>query len=142
MGEEHIDDKAEIQRLVSVLQTLIRILDLPNREIERRLGLSPSYLTRIFNGYVEVRLEHILSISRAIGLKPGEFFEFAYPQPPEEPSASAREIRGVLAHIQPARPAPPKSATPLTEQEIDRLLEEKLQKFLATQEKKRAAGGE
>jgi transcriptional regulator with XRE-family HTH domain len=134
----------EIQRILDVMQTLLRVLDLSNREIERRLALSPSYLTRVFTGYVEVKLEHILSIARAMGLTPAEFFEFAYPETLEPPSEAAKTIRARLAKLQPARPAGSTAQPPpplLSEQEINRIIDARLKKLVdAVTERPRASG--
>ena len=134
----------EIQRILDVAQTLLRVLDLSNREIERRLGFSPSYLTRVFTGYVEVKLEHILSIARAMGLSPAEFFSFAYPESAELPSEAAKAIRGRLAKLQPARPASPPSQPPpaVNEQEIHRIIDARLKKLVEAATERPAASGE
>ncbi len=134
----------EIQRILDVMQTLLRVLDLSNREIERRLALSPSYLTRVFTGYVEVKLEHILSIARAMGLTPAEFFEFAYPESAEPASEAAKTIRARLSKLQPSRPAGSPAAPPppmLSEHEINRIIDARLKKLVdAVTEHPRASG--
>lgn len=123
----HDDDKAEIQRILDLLRMLIRISGLSNREVERRLKLSPSYLSRLFGGYLEVKLEHILGVSRALGLKPSEFFAFAYPEGPLEPSEAYQRIRNVLQTLQPIRPeAPPKPEPAITAEEVERRIQEAL----------------
>ncbi len=126
-------ENQEIQRILDVLQTLLRVLDLSNREIERRLKLSPSYLTRVFTGYVEVKLEHVLSIAGAMGLSPPEFFSFAYPETSEPPSEAAKTIRARLARLQPSRPAGAPAQQPpplLSEQEINRIIDARLKKLV------------
>lgn len=50
-----------------------------HRQIERTMGLSTGYLSRIFSGKVVLRLEHILGVCDAIGFPPGAFFEAVYP---------------------------------------------------------------
>lgn len=133
----------EIQRILDVLQTLLRVLDLSNREIERRLGLSPSYLTRVFTGYVEVKLEHVLSIARAMGLSPAEFFSFAYPETGEPPSEAAKTVRLRLARLQPARSASAGQLPPaLSEQEINRIIDARLKKLVEAATERPAASGE
>lgn len=127
------EDREEVQRILELLRTLIRILGLPNREIERRLGLTPSYLSRLFGGYIEVKLEHVVSIARALGLKPGEFFEFAYPERVDPPSESAKKIRTVLHSMQPSRsgePAPPPKPPGLSPEEVERKIQDALQQVL------------
>jgi transcriptional regulator with XRE-family HTH domain len=125
------DDKAEVQRILELLRTLIRILGLPNREVERRLQLTPSYLSRLFGGYIEVKLEHVIAICRALGIHPSEFFRFAYPDPIEPPTESARKVLTMLQSAQPkARPAetPPAPPPGLSKEEVERRVQEALQK--------------
>lgn len=123
-----LQDRGEVERLIRVLTTAMRILDLSNREIEKRLHLSPSYLSRLFNGLIELRVEHLLGISRAIGLTPAEFFHLAYPKRPEPPSEAALELRRVLQELQP--PPPPPSSPILREDEIERKIQETVQRLL------------
>jgi len=118
-------DKEEVQRLIRVLTTALRILGISNREIEKRLQLSPSYLSRLFNGLIELRMEHLLSIARAIGLKPAELFHLAYPKRPDPPSDAACELRRVLEELAPPAPAPPR------EDEVERTIQETVQRLLA-----------
>lgn len=123
------ETNAEILRILDLLRTLIRILGLSNREIERRVGFSPSYLSRLFGNYLELKYEHVLEISRALGITPREFFELAYPDNAEEPTESMQRIRRTLQNMQPVRPvveAPPKPAPGLSAEEVERRIQEAL----------------
>ena len=122
------ETNAEILRILDLLRTLIRILGLSNREIERRAGFSPSYLSRLFGNYLELKYEHVLEISRALGITPREFFELAYPDSAEAPTESMKRIRNVLQNMQPSRPveAPPKPAPGLSAEEVERKIQEAL----------------
>jgi transcriptional regulator with XRE-family HTH domain len=122
------DDKDEVERLIRVLTTALRILDLSNREIEKRLGLSPSYLSRLFNGLIELRVEHLLAIARAIGLTPAELFHLAYPKRTDPPSEAALQLRRVLQELQPPPQAPPSPAW--REDEIERKIHDTVQRLL------------
>ncbi len=115
-----------MERLIRVLTTAMRILGLSNREIEKRLHLSPSYLSRLFNGLIELRAEHLLSISRAIGLTPAELFQLAYPRRSDPPCEAALQLRRVLQELQPAAPSP----QVLREDEMERRIEETVQRVL------------
>jgi hypothetical protein len=97
-----------------VLNTLLRVIGISNREVERRLGLHPSSLTRFFNGQVEAKLEVVLGMARVVGLEYEEFFNFAYPgrQDPESESPTARSIRLRLAGLQGAKPRPGAAQNP------------------------------
>ena len=121
-------DKEEVERLIRVLTTAMRILDISNREVERRLSLSPSYLSRLFNGLIELRAEHLLAISRAIGLKPAEFFYLAYPKRPDPPSEAALQLRKVLQELSPAPAVQPPLRT--SDEELERRIQEAVQRHL------------
>jgi transcriptional regulator with XRE-family HTH domain len=123
-----MSDKEEVERLMTVLRTASRLLGLTNREIERRLGLSPSYLSRLFGGYIELKMEHVLAIARAIGLQPAEFFELAYPRRADSPSEAFRTIRTLLRDMQPTEQPQPAPAVELTPEEIDRRIQESVRR--------------
>jgi transcriptional regulator with XRE-family HTH domain len=125
-----LQDKDEVERLIRVLTTAMRILDLSNREVERRLHLSPSYLSRLFNGLIELRVEHLLAISRAIGLKPAEFFYLAYPKRPDPPSEASLQLRRVLQELQPPLPGPASPAVRGSDEEIEKKIQETVHRLL------------
>jgi transcriptional regulator with XRE-family HTH domain len=116
-------DHTESRRLLEVLRTLMRMLAFSHREVERRLGLKHSAVTRLFNGQVEAKLELVLGIVRVIGLEYDELFSFVYPErrAAAAESAAARKIRSLLADLHPpgfsaAPPAEkPLRATPAAE---------------------------
>ncbi|HEX7184392.1 MAG TPA: helix-turn-helix transcriptional regulator [Thermoanaerobaculia bacterium] len=123
-------DEEEIKRLIRVLTLAMRILDVSNREVERRIGLSPSYLSRLFNGLIELRFEHVLVICRAIGLRPAELFASLYPQRGEPPSEAAVRLRQTVADLIPLSPASQTSS----DAELDRKIQEAVRKALAERE--------
>ena len=127
------EDKAEIKRILELLRTLSRMLGLTNREIERRMGLTPSYLSRLYGGFIEVKLEHVFGISRAMGLRPGELFEFAYPSRTEPPSEAAIAIRRILRDLQPTAPeaAATLPAPPIRQEDIQQMVQDSLRQFFS-----------
>lgn len=94
--------KEETERIIRMLRTALRLLGLTNREIERRLGYTPSYLTRLFSGQIELRFEHVVDIASAMGLTAEEFFQFAYPGRKRERSEPAIKLDEVLEELRPA----------------------------------------
>lgn len=96
-------DRDEVERTLDTLQMLVRMLGLSNRELERRLGVPTSTVTRAFSRQVELRHELLLGIGRAMGLEYAELFEFLYPERPDPETASpaARRLRTMLAGVAP-----------------------------------------
>jgi transcriptional regulator with XRE-family HTH domain len=125
---DHLEEE-ETGRLLLVLRTVIRILGLSLRQVERRLSMNPSYLTRVFGGVLELKVEHVLAISRALGLAPAEFFELAYPRRPDPPSESSQAIHKLLRDLQPMEPASRPSAAS-SEEELQRKIQESVRQAL------------
>jgi transcriptional regulator with XRE-family HTH domain len=127
--------KPEIQHMLTVLKTAMRVLGFSNRDIERKLGLSSSYLSRLFSGVIELRFEHVVEIAKAMGLELDEVLYFAYPYPKHPPSAAATRLREMMGSFQvakgaPAPPAEPRPAgSPLSEEEMERMMARTLRKL-------------
>ncbi|HEX6903830.1 MAG TPA: helix-turn-helix transcriptional regulator [Thermoanaerobaculia bacterium] len=107
-------EKVEVRRLVDVLQTLMRMLAVSNREVERRLDLNHATVNRLLNGQIEAKLELVLGVARAIGLEYEEFWSFAYPDrpSPKPESEAARKIRSMLEDLSPGKRSQPSEKGP------------------------------
>jgi transcriptional regulator with XRE-family HTH domain len=105
----------ETLRLINLLKVCLRILGISHREVARRLGMSPSYISKLFSGSSEMRLDHVIRICEAVKLDPAEFFALAYPVPVKQGSAAA-QLWAVMRSVPPAAP-PPKPQ----EEEAERL---------------------
>jgi transcriptional regulator with XRE-family HTH domain len=110
-------EKAEVRRVLDVLQTLMRMLAVSNREIERRLGLQHGTVSRILNGQIEAKLEVLLGVARALGLEYDEFVAIAYPgrSAAKPESEAARKIRSMLEDL---RPQAAKASMPVDQAEL------------------------
>lgn len=95
--EARTDERSpEVKRLLSILKTSMRSLGYTNRDIEKKLGLSGSYLSRLFSGLIDLKVDHIVSISRALGMDPDEMFQLAFPKRKKQPSVAALRLRETL----------------------------------------------
>jgi transcriptional regulator with XRE-family HTH domain len=120
----------ETERLVSLLKISLRILGVTNREVARRMGLSPSYVSKLFSGSSEMRLDHVIRICRAAGLEPAEFFNLAYPLVhSSQGTASAAKLRELLQAIQPV-PPPPKPVETLDEAKMEEMFKAMLERIV------------
>ena len=136
--------KPEVARMLAVLRDAIRLARFTNREVERRLGWSSGYLSRLFAGLMELRVEHVLSVCSIIGFPPGEFFRAVYPLA-EGDELEGTKLRQALERLHPPpdfEPRPAMSPTAATvsapavradqpnEDEIQRMLLSALRKLL------------
>jgi transcriptional regulator with XRE-family HTH domain len=87
-------------RVAQMLKATVRFKGIPHRVIEREMGLSTGYLSRILSGKVELRIEHVLGVCRAVGLPPAAFFEAAYPS--RELDAETARLVAALQELLPA----------------------------------------
>lgn len=131
-------------RILNLLRTALRLLGITNRAVEKELGMSSGYLSRLFSGAIDLRVDHVVEITRIIGLRPAEFFHLAYPRSPEPSSATALRLRELLqgfqgAEREPAAAAPsaaPTSAAPapalgaVPAEEIERMMLRTLRKLI------------
>lgn len=128
--------------MILTLRTVMQILDFRKKHLERKLGWSVSYLGRLLSGGIALRFEHILDISRAMGLEPQELLRFAYPEWGEPPSEAGWKVREIMASLSgrsaqapPARvpppPPPPSPAPSLTEADVERIISKTLRRVIS-----------
>src|SRR4051812_18550160 len=99
--------KPEVQHMLVVLKMSVRVLGYTNRDVERKLGVSDSYLSRLFSGIMELRFEHVVDISHALDMGLEEMLSFAYPGPKQPPTAAATRLRELLGTLHLAEVASP-----------------------------------
>jgi len=119
-------NKDEAQRLVVLLEEAIHRSRRSRREIERKLGLGQGYLGSLFHGRIELKVWHVYSLARELGLEPLTFFLQA--SPPRDPSWILDQL-GVVATDRPPHAEPEDS--PLTREEIETLVRRTLREELA-----------
>jgi len=124
----------ETQRLINLLKSTLRVLGISHREIARRVKMSPSYISKLFSGVSEMRLEHVIRICRAAELEPAEFFSLAYPRQPAGSSIAARKLRELLQLVQ-LQPPPAHRPAPALEDEkqVEEMLRAMLERLLGRQ---------
>jgi transcriptional regulator with XRE-family HTH domain len=89
-----------------MLKTAMKVLGYTNRDVERKLGLSGSYLSRLFSGMIDLKVDHVVAISKVIGVEPEEMFQLAFPRKKRVPSPGAARLRETLEEYQRTGSAP------------------------------------
>jgi transcriptional regulator with XRE-family HTH domain len=69
--------EAEVRYYTRVLRQAIRAAGLSVTEVERRLGVGPKSLRRVFGGQVDLKFRHIVEVLGVIGMSQEEFFKLA-----------------------------------------------------------------
>jgi transcriptional regulator with XRE-family HTH domain len=132
----------ETQHMLQILRTAIRVLGYTQQDIEKKLGVSQGYLSRLFRGIIQLQFDHVVAIARAVEMEPEEIFQLAYPQPRNPPTLGAQRLREMFhppsqatppaADQAPATvPAPQAGLGAVLEQELERLVERKFERFFA-----------
>lgn len=116
-------------QVIRTLRRAIRALGLTTSEVERNLGMSPGYLSRVFAGKIELKLRHIEEIAKILGLEPAELLSLSFPPEPEKRlSPAARRVREALG-VEPAELQAPSSSEP-SERETEEMMLRTLRRVL------------
>jgi len=126
----------ESERYMSILRSAMRVLGMQHRELDKKLGWNPSYLSRLFNGVIDLKVDHLPQLVKGVGLEMQEFLRLAYPESLIPLSRAAESLRGVFPHVAPSpgsglgdsAPTPEvKRTITITEDELEKKIEEKLE---------------
>jgi transcriptional regulator with XRE-family HTH domain len=107
----------------------MKVLGFTNRDVERKLGLSGSYLSRLFSGLIELRVEHIVDIAKIIGVEPAELFQIAFPRKGKPSNVAAARLREVILGSQ-ANAGENAEGSEDTSTELERALEKMMARSL------------
>ena len=115
------EPSAEVRRLRTMLKAAMKVLGFTNRDVERKLGLSGSYLSRLFSGMIDLKVDHVVAISQVIGLEPDEMFQIAFPKKKKAASPAALRLKESLEEYQRTGNAPWGGTLNLADLEMEEL---------------------
>jgi transcriptional regulator with XRE-family HTH domain len=123
----------DIAHVLARLKLAIQALGYSLRDVERSLKTSDGYLSRVFLGAIELKMDHIIGIAKALQMAPEELMAFVYPIPKEPISPAAYKLWQRVGGVPPAAPSlAPKQApasekkSGVAEADAERLLREAL----------------
>ncbi len=90
-----VDIHEEDLRIRSHLREALRKKGLPQREVERRLGLARGRLSRLLGGQARLSLRQALEILAAADFSAAEFFAEVYGLRPGEPPRGGGVLGGI-----------------------------------------------
>lgn len=125
--------------MLSVLRTVIRGLGYTYLDVATKLDLSSGYLSRLFSGKIELKFDHIVEISRALGFEPEEVIQLAFPQRKGPPSEAALRYQA-LAQSSSGASLPMLGGPGVSEEEIERVVLNVLRKLVDAQAPSQSPG--
>lgn len=69
----------DLLQLRQVFRQAVGAIQLPVREIERRLGVGSGNLYRVIDGSLDLRIRHLLALADLLGVSPTDFLEMGCP---------------------------------------------------------------
>lgn len=93
----------DLRQLRGLLRDALAHLDTPTRALEGTLGIGHGNLSHLLEGRLELRVRHLLSIAKELGVPPHQFLQIGCP---ETTGAARRELSDVVPCRKPA-PAQP-----------------------------------
>jgi transcriptional regulator with XRE-family HTH domain len=133
MSEAKTHSNPEVRRILETLKSAIRLLGYSVRDVERTLGYSFGYLSRVFSGTIELKMEHVLDIARALEMAPEELLAFVYPTLKDPASPAAYELWQRVGGYPPTGKFVIRNINKdgVTEEELERALRRTLGRVLA-----------
>ena len=98
-------DQDPMEGILSLLKRAIRSSGLSQKEVDRRIGVQPGYLSQVMIGRLDLKLKHLLRVLDAIGVDPVGFFKLAFP-PENGADPSSGDLLRLLPNDRGVRPAP------------------------------------
>jgi len=104
--------EGQTEQLARVLKILLRFSKIQNQVVEKKLGFSGGYMSRLLSGKIDIKISHVLDLAAILDMQPHELFAIAFPQAGSGPSRGLQHIQKVLPHVVPASLAPPAPVQP------------------------------
>jgi transcriptional regulator with XRE-family HTH domain len=112
-------------RVAEVLSAAVRVAGRSRLSMERQMGLSSGYLSKILGGTVELRLRHVSMILDALEVDPADFFRVAFPRRQHSSRAGRRLMEDVESLL-----AKEHAPDVLTDDEFDEQVRQSLVRLL------------
>ena len=128
----------EVHRATRLLETVIQAAGATRKELDLKLGAGPGYVSQVLTGRMELKLRHILSILRALGVEPSLYFSTLYPEDRQSSdSVVMEEFLRRFEKLGLGNKAPePSAGAPLDPQTLHELIQEAVRSALAEQQTK------
>lgn len=102
-------DEEVVARVLSLLKRAIRSSGLSQKEVDRRIGVQPGYLSQVMIGRLDLKLKHLLRALEAIGVDAVGFFELAFPEG-QDAELSGGDLLRLLPQANRSEPATARTA--------------------------------
>jgi transcriptional regulator with XRE-family HTH domain len=104
--------KPTAEQLTEVLKILLRFSKVRHRDIEKQLGFSGGYMSRLLSGKIDIKLSHVLSLAEILDIRLHELFAIAFPEDgARRPSPGLQHIQKVFPSLVPPLLGPASAET-------------------------------
>lgn len=125
----------DVQRAKKLLETVIHASGLTRREMDKRLGAGPGYVSQVLTGRMELKYKHILAILDALEIDAAVFFQTLFPE--VEPVSGQGVVEEFMRRLHKLGfgPRPPTSlpSPAVDAQDLERLVENAVRAALTDQ---------
>lgn len=70
--------ESDVQKILSLLRRAIRSSGFSQKDVDRRIGVQPGYLSQVMIGRLDLKLKHLLRALDAIEVEPSAFFDLVF----------------------------------------------------------------
>jgi transcriptional regulator with XRE-family HTH domain len=129
----------EVHRATKLLEAIMQASGFNRKELDKKLGAGPGYVSQVLTGRMELKMRHVLAILRALDVEPSLFFNTLYPE--GEPAAEKTHRTQLAEFLKRFSPLTaqreadhlPPSVPPLDAAELERLVHSAVRTALAGQ---------
>ncbi len=124
---------SDLSRLRALVREALPTYHGSGRAIEEALSIGHGNLSHLLDGRLELRVRHLLAISKILGVPPHQFLELGCPEANE---AASRDLTDFVSMTLPPerRVAAQAAKTPDLDQRIRKIVREELQALSAADE--------
>lgn len=111
----------DVQRVLSLLKRAIRSSGMSQKEVDRKIGVQPGYLSQVMIGRLDLKVKHLLRALEAIDVDPAGFFNLAFPD--NRAAARGGDLLSLLpSNVTAAGERPQRGSQPVSDSELQRLV--------------------
>lgn len=112
----------DVQRVLSLLKRAIRSSGMSQKEVDRKIGVKPGYLSQVMIGRLDLKVKHLLRALEAIDVDPAGFFNLAFPDDRQATARGGDLLSLLPSSVTASEGRAERGAEPVSDSELQRLV--------------------